>query len=241
MICSCIGYVLKQLHHTLYLPSRQVIMHHLKRSLPLMPSLLFTWLITYGDRIMLSYMTNLSAVGIYSVADAFGLLFYLLITYPWLGAYQPAVMQRYAHAKDNYATLHTIESHNQRIMWYALLLLFAVLCIGFVICMPLITIIIPVSYHMAIPLIFAIVTSQILLLGTNFALCFIQFSKRTTFLAFAWCIPALLKITLNLMLIPQWNLYGCVTATLVAYATYFAIALGYNRFLVQHLHPTASH
>jgi O-antigen/teichoic acid export membrane protein len=231
-VSSAMGYFIKKFHHSFKVPGIHVLRTHLRHSIPLMPSLLFTWLLTYGDRIMLVRMSSLHSVGLYSVADAFGLLFYLLITYPWLGAYQPQLLQRFAHSYQDPHKMIVIEKQNQRLMWLCMGILLCLVLIGYTVVMPLIMLVIPPTYHQAIPFIFAIITTQIILLGTNFVLCLIQFLQHTSFLALSWCIPAVLKICLNLLLIPRYDLAGCTTATIMAYGTYFCIVLSYNRLIL---------
>ena len=211
------------LHRTLKKSIAQTT-HYLKLGLPFIPSVLFGWILASIDRWLLAYHTSMHDVGIYAIADTFGQLFNLLVLIPWGGSYLPYIMNQYTQNKDNLAA---IEQQNQRVMWVSMASMAVLVTIGYALSKPLLRFVLPSAYHGAINYIWIILMGYIFLMGSYFAASFIQFHKKSYFLAFALCIPALLNMVINYLLIPYYGLYGCTGATLASYITYFCITLFY--------------
>lgn len=209
-------------------PHRATIAHFLKQSFPFIPGILCGWVIASSDRWLLAHYTGMHEVGIYAIADMFGAMFRLLILQSWSGSYLPYILMRYQNNKDE---LLDIEKQNLTIMWIAITGLMLIIILGFWLAQPLILIILPVAYHESLHYILIILAGHIFLLGSYFAASFIQFHKKTYFLAASFCIPAILNVAFNILLIPHYQIYGCTGATLISYALYFGIMLGYNKHL----------
>jgi len=216
-------------HHVHVHASVQCMPMYIKQGLPFIPSVLFGWILASIDRWILAQQGSMHDVGIYAIADTFGQLFNMLVLYPWSGSYLPYIMNTYATNQDN---LLAVEQKNQRVMYIAMASMSILVTLGYFASKPLLRIILPPAYHTAINYIWIILMGYIFLMGSYFAASFIQFHKKSYFLAFALCLPALLNIVLNYALIPFFGLYGCTLATLCSYAAYFAFTLGYN-FVLQ--------
>lgn len=202
--------------------------YYIKLGLPFIPSVLFGWLLSSGDRWVLARYATLHDVGIYSIADAFSQLFYMLVLYPLGGSYIPMILQKFAQNKEQ---LLEIEQWNRKIMYISMIGTIAAITIGYFLCKPLLYIFLPAKYHEAIRYILFILLGDIFWMGTYFSSALIQYHKKSYFLALALCIPALLNVALNILFIPYFNIYGCVGATVISYITYFGITLWYNNRL----------
>lgn len=202
---------------------------YLKLGLPLVPSVLFAWILSCGDRWVLARLGTMDDVGIYSLAEQFGQLFHLLVLYPMSCSYLPYLLREYKKHENN---LITIEMWNHKIMRITLLSCSALVIIGYLIAKPVLFYVLPIKFQAATNYILFIVLGNVLLLGVYFANGLIQFYKKSFFLGFVLIIPALLNIGLNFLLIPHLAIYGCVIATLIAYGIYFGITLWYNRRLI---------
>lgn len=209
-------------------PPKGTMRRFLKYGFPFVPAILFSWIIASSDRFLLAHYASMHEVGIYAIADMFGAMFRLLILQSWSGSYLPHILTQYHQNKNS---LLTIERKNLITMWVTLASLMFIIIAGFWITKPLILIILPASYHEALHYILIILAGHIFLLGSYFAASFIQFHKKTYFLAASFCIPALLNIIFNILLIPRYKIYGCTIATMGSYAIYFLIILWYNRRL----------
>ncbi len=205
----------------------------LKRSIPFVPSILFAWIIASSDRFVLAKYASMHDVGIYAIADIAGQMFRLLILQSWSGSYLPSILLEYQKNKDN---LLAVERKNLRIMWLVMGGLALFILMGFIVAKPLLLIVLPSDYHGALNYMLIIVAGHIFLLGSYFAASFIQYHKRTYFLATAFCLPALLNLIFNLLLVHRFKIYGCTVATLLAYGIYFLIILGYNYRLQKYEH-----
>lgn len=226
---TCIGmYLYRQenfsesLHYKL---QTETIVHYLKQSTPFIPGILASWIIASSDRLMLAHYAGLHEVGIYAIADMFGSVFRLLILQSWSGSYLPYILSAYQTNKEN---IHSVEQKNNTIMWITLASLMFLMFFCFWLAKPLFLIILPPAYHEALHYALIILTGHVFLLGSYFAASFIQYHKKTYFLAASFCIPAALNIILNTLLIPRYKIYGATGATLVSYAIYFGIMLWYN-------------
>ncbi len=228
LTCSIGFYLYYKKNYWLYLQITSSLKHtirYLKLGLPFIPTMLFGWILASGDRWLLARYCSLHDVGIYSIADTFGQLFQFLILNPWSGSYLPYILNKFCTSKGN---LLDIEQHNQRIMTASMIAIAILITSGYVLSRPILHSILPEAYHEAISYIWIILMGYVFLLGSYFASSFIQFHKKTYFLALALCIPALLNIIFNMILIPHYAVYGCAMATLASYILYFIITLGYN-------------
>jgi O-antigen/teichoic acid export membrane protein len=199
--------------------------YYVRYGAPFIPTVLFGWLLASGDRWILAHYASLHEVGIYSLADAFGQCYMMLILYPMSGSYLPYVMHAYAH---NPNTIPAVERWNLKNMYLSM----AVAACAITLCCGLgarlLTVILPVHYHEAIGYIWFVLMGYVFLMGTYFASALIQFYKKTSVLLITLAMPALLNLALTLLLVPRFTLFGCVLATFISYVVYFIIVVGYN-------------
>lgn len=235
-MCMATGvgfYVYRQEKFSDYFHLKQpkaTMLHFLKNGLPFIPAILFGWIISSSDRFVLAQYASMHDVGIYAIADMAGQMFRLLILQSWSGSYLPSILLEYQANKNN---LLAIEEKNHKTMWIVLCSLMLILFFGFIITKPLLRIILPQPYHEALHYVLIILAGHIFLLGSYFAASFIQFHKKTYFLAAAFCVPAILNVIFNLLLVERYKIYGCTFATLGSYAIYFFIILWYNARLAK--------
>lgn len=205
------------------------IPHYLNCGLPFIPGMLCNWIMASGDRWVLANYSNLHNVGIYTIADAFGSLFHIIVSNSIAAVYIPHLLQQFADHKDK---LPLFESKNKKTMYLSMAGAFIVVTIGYLVARPILFWILPCAYQEAIPYIWLTFIGYILLMGTYFASIFIQFHKKAYFLSLSLLLPALFNIILNRLFIPHFAIYGCITATISSYLLYFCITLLYN----YHLH-----
>jgi len=236
-IAACFGiycYYAEQYHKALsYRASIKKIIYYLKYGIPFIPGMVFAWVLASSNRWFLARYGTLYDVGIYAIADTFVQLFQMLILLPWSASYLPHILTSYA---QNSHDLFVVERRNQMLMYAAMTSVAFIIICAYISCTPLLRWLLPVSYHPAIEYIWPLLMAYVFLLGSYFASSLIQFHKKNCFLAFAFCIPAVLNGMLNCVLIPRFGLYGCTTATFISYVVYFGIVLGYNYRLQKKLH-----
>ena len=153
----------------------------------------------------------------------------MLIIYPLSCSYLPILFKRYAQNKEN---IPLVERWNKKNMYMCMMAMAIVITLGYIACKPLALKILPFKYHAVLNYGWYILMGNIFLMGTTFASCLIQFYKKTYFLALAICLPALLNIVLNIILIPYWGIYGSVWATMISYICYFALTMFYSYKLI---------
>ena len=194
------------------------IVHYLKCGLPFIPSVLFSWVLASSDRWVLAQYTDLHHVGLYSFVDTFSQLFQLFILYPLIGAYFPHIIKQFVARPDD---AQAIESKNRKIMGLIMCGSLFVTVLGYLIGKPLLAFSTPTKYHASLTYTVPLLLGQILLMGTNFLTCYIQYLKKIHYIVGLICIPATINIVLNLILVPSFKISGCVAATVVAYFCYF--------------------
>lgn len=207
------------------IPHRTTIKKYLMLGVPFIPSMLFAWLLAAGDRWVLARHATLSDVGIYSVADTFGQIFQMVVLLPFSNAYLPYLMKKFA---DNTNNLVAVEQWNRHVMWLFIPTLCFVFSFGYIVSKPLVIWLLPATYHDALTYVWLLLIGYLLLVCSYFPAALIQFKKKTTFLSFALCIPAVVNVLLNILLVPSYKIMGCVLATVFSYGLYFLIMVLYN-------------
>ncbi len=117
-------------------------------------------------------------------------------------------------------------------MYRVIIGFFVITILGYMLCKPLLLFIIPSKYHEAFNYVLYILMGYIFWTGTYFNLGLIIFLKKVYFHAFSLLIPSCLNALLNILLIPSFKIYGCVTGSLLSYFFYFIITALYNHYLI---------
>ncbi len=225
LLCCGVGYYLRSSWNVAHaLHSWKSMYAYFKLGLPFIPGMLCAWLLAAGDRWVLARYATLHDVGIYSVADTFGQLFQMVILLPFSNAYLPSLMKKFAQADD----IMAVEKTNRMLMWLFMPCCIGLVVLGYWISKPFLLWFLPPLYHQALSYVCLLLVGYIFLMSSYFAAARIQFYKKCYFLAFALCVPAVLNICLNLLMVPSWGIMGCVLATVFSYALYFIIIVAYN-------------
>ena len=193
---------------------------YLKLGLPYVSNIIFTWILATSDRWFLAYWGSLELVGIFALADSFGQLFNLIIINPLIYSYIPYILNQFSQHRDQPEQLIEINQQNLKYMYFSIFSLLILTSLAWLIFKPGLVYFIPVKYCSALNYILIILASQICLMGSCFATCYIQFQKRVYLQLGLIMGTATIKILLNLLLIPPYQLYGCTIATLIAYGLY---------------------
>lgn len=205
---------------------------YLKLGLPFVPGMLFAWVLASGDRWFLGNYTTLHNVGIYSLADTFGMLYQMIILHPINNAYVPYIFKKFSENKNN--TKH-IEQENKKNAVWAMIIGAVVVSAGYLVCKPLLYWFLPNNYHAVITYIWLILMSNVFLTGAQITANYIRYQKKTMFHVLSLLVAATVNCILNALLVTKFEIYGCIIATLIAYIIYFLITLWYNNFLVKKL------
>ena len=193
---------------------------------PFIPNILFSWILSSGDRWVLVYLTNMKLVGIYALADMVGQIFNMCILYPMNATYIPYMLNQYAkHPED----IPTIERQNRKNMWWAMGIMTILVSIGSIIALLIGTYILPSRYLESLNYIWFILMGYVFFMGTYFNSCILVFKKKTWTLLLMNIIAASINIVLNLLLIPTIKIYGCVIATVISYIIFFYFNLKTSR------------
>jgi len=232
LICLCYGGLqyYKKIRLSLWQlrPSFTVYAYYLNLGLPFVPSIIFWWILASGNRWFLASLSTMHNVGIYSLADTFVQLFQLLVLGPLSVSYVPYIFEQFANNKH---AIGTIDAWNHRIMYACMFIGSALITVGFFCFRPILYSILPPTYYEAIHYIYPMLIGQIFLLGSYFALCYIQFFKHNYLMVLFVVIAASTSCLLNRILIPYLHIYGCVIAMTISYALYFLLIIATTAFI----------
>lgn len=205
---------------------------YLMLGLPFIPTLLFSWVLSSTTRWLLASMATLQDVGIYTLADAFGQLYFLVILQPINNAYIPRLMHSFS--KD-VSTRRETEQQNRRITVYGMVAGLAAISVLCVCCKPLFHLLIPKPYQAAISYIWFIIVGNVFLTGSSCFSAFIQSHQGAWFLAGSVAIPALVNILSNIFFIPIWGIYGAIITTTTAQMLYCMTLYCYGNKLLKRM------
>lgn len=205
---------------------------YLMLGLPFIPTLLFSWVLSSTTRWLLASMTTLQDVGIYSLADAFGQLYFLIILQPINNAYIPRLMHSFS--KDIPARIQA-EQQNRKITVYGMLAGLVAISAVCICCRPLLHLLIPRPYQAAIYYLWFIIVGNVFLTGSSCFSAFIQSHQGAWFLAGSVGIPALVNILSNIFFIPIWGIYGAIITTTSAQILYCMMLYYYGSKLLKTL------
>lgn len=189
----------------------------IRYSLPAVPHSLFTWAITFVDRIILERFVPLSLLAIYGVGYQFASLlpiFSLALVNAWLPRFYRTAMANVGPRQ--YARVLTLQ-------------LTAIIGVG--LCLiafgpEVIRVLTTSAYSGAVPVL-RVVAASLILHGTYQALLLPLFYRRqTSLISIATGTALLVNVGSNLLLIPRIGIMGAAIATLLAYGVTTAIVIG---------------
>ena len=192
--------------------------------LPLVPTSLAYWVFTTSDRVMLSNLSTLAQVGLYSVAASVTSIAMIAVTALGQG-WNPHAIRAFEEDRDSAGGLFA------RMFTY-ILAAFGVLGIGMSAFAPeLIGIVAGSEFVGAAAAIGPLSVGMIAYATTQVTAGGITLAKRTGYLAaYAW-LAAAVNVGLNFMLIPELGMVGAAWATSVAYVVLTAMYLVTSRRL----------
>ena len=198
----------------------------LRLGLPLVPDGLLLMFMAWAGRYLLNVYAGLAAVGVYSVAYMFANIFNNFIVAPFGQAVTPMMFEKYVASKEEYRHLLGL------IFKYYWLVVMTIVIAYFVILQEFFSIFVGARYAGAYNII-AIIMVGIIFSGavSLFGITIILKEKtQRTFMITMVAVTA--NIALNLVLVPQFGMYGAALSTLLSYGLQFALVLAYTQRLV---------
>lgn len=178
-------------------------------SVPLLGSWIGQFSMNFGDRFFLTKLSDLSQVGIYSLAYKFGLLGQMMLTGPMMMTWQPRSFE-IAHEKGS------PKIFAQMFTYFVLIQVYFTLSLSIMV-KPMLILMAEPSYHSAyqyVPLISVSYIFQAIFLYIQFGL---MNAKKTAVIGISVLIAAGLNLVLNFILIKHLAIWGATLATVVSY------------------------
>lgn len=212
------------------LKNKKAIGRYLTTSIPLAPTMLFSWIMAITNRWILAHYTSMQAVGLYSFADLFAQVYQLVIMLPLMGAYFPYIIGQFVAHQDN---PQAVEQSNRTLMWASVTLMIVAIPIGLWILKPIIFMFISSEYQHAYQYILPLLWGQAFWMGGYLATCYIQFKKNVPVLFGLMAITVICNLFFTLLLVPRMQVMGSVIALCLSYLLYFILSMRANRSLIQ--------
>lgn len=184
---------------------------YLSFSIPLIPSAVLFWLISYGDRYFITYLLNLSQVGIYSASYSLGVLIVFFYS-PLQGVLFP-VVSRLWEQNEQGKVRNYLEYSNK---------LFLTLAIPgaaglYVLSQPILAVLTTPEYMVGGSLVLLIAIATVLLGIYQINVFAIMLVQQTKWLFPVIAVAALINIGCNIALIPAVGLIGAAISGFVAH------------------------
>ena len=197
---------------------------YLRFSIPIMTLSLIWWVLSWGDRYIITIFLGTAQVGIYSAAYTIGSTCGIFMG-PLTDLMLAALSKLYDQEKI--AEVRTILSRSLR---YSLMLVIPSAFGVSVLSKPMLILLTTAKFEDASPAIIPLIASAVMVFSissiTGYSL---QLTKKTRLVALIWLIAAVTNIVLNFILIPWIGIVGAAIATLFSFAfisiivTYFSL------------------
>lgn len=226
LICFIVGiYVVKDIG--IYLPEFKYIPNLLKFSIPLLPSVLSSWIVSSSDRYLIGYYLGVKYVGYYNPAYSLGSLLNFVIA-P-LAVLLPATLSKLYEA----GKIREVKVYLQCLLNYYIVIaipaVFGISVLAEPVLIMLSTQEIAENSYLIVPF----VATSIMFFGIYVIVYqVLLLKKRTEVIGKIWGISAVLNFLLNIVFIPQLGILGAAVTTLVAYVFASIATLRYSINLV---------
>jgi O-antigen/teichoic acid export membrane protein len=193
-------------------PDYSIIRPYLNYGLPLVPTLIFGFIISSSDRYVIGYFMGAEKVGIYSAAYGVGSIILMFSTYI-LYVLRPTVYGLFDKKKVDEVKMYLSYS------WKYLLMFSIPSVFGLtILAKPLLTNLTTTSFISEGEFIVPIVAVSIVYYGVAMIFGVVLLSyKRPKVLASVYGCAAVLNLVLNIIFVPLWGIIGAAVTTFIAY------------------------
>lgn len=211
LLFSLVGFLIMRKHMSWSI-SLDWLRRALRFSLPLIPHMLFHWILNLSDRLVLDHFVSPHEVGVYSLGYQVSLIVSVVIT-ALNTAWAPYLVNR--HKMDDAKTLFA------QLSTYFIFISSYVALVVILFGKYIVTLIAPPSYYEAINVIIP-VTIGYLFLGMYYvAINHLFIANMTGRIALLSAIAALVNILLNLAFIPSYGMMAAAWSTTISYFVLF--------------------
>lgn len=190
--------------------SKEKINSILNISLPLIPHVLGSTIITVSDRFFIEKMIDIEAVGIYSVGYMFGMIV-MLFSNAFIKAWSPWFYK---------SLVNPTESKKQKIVKYTYIYIFSIIILSIVLSVVgkiILPYIVDEKFYEASKFIFWIALSYAIFGIYQIYFPYLVYLNKTSFLAISTVSAAILNLLFNYFFIKEFGALGATYATIIAY------------------------
>ncbi|MBC7086559.1 MAG: flippase, partial [Methanomethylovorans sp.] len=211
------------------LPKFKYLREHIAFGLPTMPSELSTWIVSSSDRYLISFLLGATYVGYYAPAYTLGNNIMLGLITP-ISLVLPPFLAKLYDSKKNEAVKSVLEKSLRYFLFIGIPATFGL----FFLSKPLLKLLTTEEIAAEGYLILSIAAISTLLFGISTILNQIAIlNKKTQVIGKIWLVSAILKVGLNLLLIPYVGIVGAALVTLIIFILSLVFSATYCLKLIQ--------
>ncbi|EIU7855005.1 oligosaccharide flippase family protein [Vibrio parahaemolyticus] len=195
--------------------SKVKIISYLKYGIPLSVSALSYWGMASSDKFIISYYLDLEYVGYYSVAQSVGMVFIIIqsiISVLW---------PPYVYKLNKIDKSKAISS---AYMWIDIIVTLSIVsCLFFLIFLDYIVMLFPEQYRRMTDFVGVIFLSSIIYTLCEMVSIGVNIKKKTSLIMFITLLSMFINITLSILLVDKYKLYGVAISTLISFTIMFVL------------------
>ncbi|WP_321429469.1 oligosaccharide flippase family protein [uncultured Methanolobus sp.] len=191
--------------------------------LPLIPDAILLMLLIWADRYIINVYQGLAIVGIYSVGYRFSEAINAFIISPFGQALSPHLFEQFSRSKEEYKKTMSL------ILKYYWMVIIGIIIAYFVVLKEVYQLIIEVEYMEGYNVIGIILLGITIGGAANLLGATMVVAEKTKRVFLFTSITVILNIGLNLILVPEYGMYGAAAATLLSYILQLALIYTYTQ------------
>lgn len=209
-VILCIIYLRKELKLSISFPH---LLNLLKYGLPIIPASISAWILGLSDRILLSKLSSLAEVGLYSLGNKFALIVYAIAVTPFLTLW-PTLMYKIARDDDADKKFTRIFS-----LYCAVSMFFFILIS--VLAKEIVILFFKSVYIQAYTVVFLLTIGYFLNGAHYIVISGMHLGKKIILYPLVSIGAALLNILINFVLIPKFGMIGAAVSSVISYVILF--------------------
>ncbi len=196
---------------------------YLSFSIPLLPSSLTTWIVSYSDRYLIALFIGVASTGYYSSGYTIGNTIFIFVSLIGVSLI-PITVKSYEDGKID--DVKRVLSHSLK---YFLIITIPSVFGLIAISRPLLEILTTKEIAENAYLIPPIVAAAVIMQGiTRFYAQILFLKKNTKLIAVIWLVASIFNLFLNILFVPRFGMISAAVTTLIAYAIAMILTIYYS-------------
>ena len=195
----------------------------IKFSIPLLLTMLLTWIFASSDKLTIKLFSNLNEVGLYS--GAFKIISLIIIVQNGFTTFwTPVIFEHYKKYPKNTTFYKKANDY--------LSLVFFIFAVGILLSRNFLVILLGKKYHEALYIMPMLVFMPVMYLLSETTMVGIEFKKKTKYFIYISIVVATINIMGNILLVPHLGAKGAAISTGLSYIVFFVLRTYFSTKLI---------